>query len=283
MRVLVTGAGGFIGSHLLRGLTGHTVIAASRRPIEGHEWRQLGDLHEDVDWDTLLRDVDAVVHLANIAHQSAAEADFERVNHRATAELCAAAKRQGIRHLIYVSSIYAQVGHSSDRVVTEADEPTPPNAYGRTKLLAERAVAASGAPFTILRPVLVLGQGAKANVRALYRLAELPFLLPLGSISAKRSFLSVENFVTAVETVLADPRALGEIYIVADAEPHAVGELVAEIRRAKGRAPGIFTLPGLNLLMQLPGLRGLWRRIATPLVVSPKKLMALGWQPASKQ
>lgn len=281
MRVLITGAGGFLGTHLLRGLDGHTLIAASRRHVEGHEWRRLEDLREGIDWDALLAGVDAVVHLANIAHQTASEDDFERVNVRATEELCAAAKRSGLKHLVYVSSIYAQVGHASANVVTEADVPAPTNAYGRSKLAAERAVADSGIPFTNLRPVLLLGEGAKGNVKTLYWLARLPLPLPLGSIAAKRSFLSVENFTSAVATVLGNPRAFGETFIVADRTPLTVGELVARVRSDMGRKPGVVSLPAgsLEALMKLPGARGLWERIGMPLVARPEKLMALGWSP----
>ncbi len=281
MQVLVTGAGGFLGMHLMRGLAGHSLIAASRNPVHGHEWRNLPDLAGPVDWEALLRDVDAVVHLANLAHQTAGEDEFERVNHQATADLCAAAKRAGIEQLVYVSSIYAQVGHTSDKVITEDDVPAPINAYGRTKLLAERAVAASGVPFTILRPTLVVGEGAKANVKSLYRLARLPVPLPFGSITAKRSVLSVENFVTAVATVLGNPRAVGETFIVSDRAPVTVGEMIAQERARIGRRAGLIPMPTgvLKSLVTIVGARGIWDRIAAPLVASPDKLIALGWSP----
>jgi UDP-glucose 4-epimerase len=155
--------------------------------MPGVSWRELSDLRGAVDWDALLQGVDAVVHLANIAHQQASETDFEIVNHQATAALCAAAKRAGVRHLVYVSSIYAQVGHVSERVITEADQPAPANAYGRSKLGAERAVVQSGVPFTILRPVLVLGENAKGNAGTLEKLARLPVPSVRRSSSARRS------------------------------------------------------------------------------------------------
>jgi nucleoside-diphosphate-sugar epimerase len=71
MRVLVTGADGFLGRYLVGDLPGHTVICASRRPMQGVDWRPLPDLGGNVDWAPLLQGVDAVVHLANIAHQQA--------------------------------------------------------------------------------------------------------------------------------------------------------------------------------------------------------------------
>jgi UDP-glucose 4-epimerase len=284
MRVLVTGADGFLGRYLVADLPGHTLICASRRPMPAADWRPLPDLGGEVDWAPLLQGVDAVVHLANIAHQQASEADFARVNQRATASLCAAAKGAGVRQLVYVSSIYAQVGHSSAQVIRETDVPAPINAYGRSKLATERAVAESGVQYTILRPALVLGTGAKGNAGMLEKLARLPLPLPLGSIDAKRSFLSVENFPGAVATVLADPRALGETFIVADPEPRTVGEVVADMRDRLGRSPNLFSLPGGGLERGLVavGGRGIWEKVGTPFIASVDKLMALGWKPKRK-
>jgi UDP-glucose 4-epimerase len=281
MRVLVTGADGFLGRYLVAGLSGHTLICASRRRMPDVDWRPLPDLGGNVDWAPLLQGVDAVVHLANIAHQQASEDDFARVNQRATASLCAAAKGAGVRQLVYVSSIYAQVGHSSARVIRETDVPAPINAYGRSKLATERAVAESGVPYTVLRPALVLGGGAKGNAGTLEKLARSPLPLPLGSIDAKRSFLSAENFPGAVATVLADPRALGETYIVADPEPRTVGEIVADMRVRLGRSPNLFSVPrgSLEFGVKALGGRGIWEKIGTPFIASADKLLALGWKP----
>jgi len=280
MRILVTGADGFLGRYLIAGLAGHEVICASRRPMENVEWRALGDLSGDVDWKALLEGVDAVVHLANIAHQQASDDDFERVNHRQTAALCAAASAAGVRQVVYVSSIYAQSGHTAPRMLTEADAPQPLSAYGRSKLAAEQAVAASGVPFTILRPVLVVGKGAKANAAMLEKLARLPLPLPLGTITAKRAFLSAENFATGVAAVLGNPHALGETFIIADREPCTVGDVVARMRAEEGRRANIFPLPGLESALRLIGAGGIWEKIGTPFLASPQKLITLGWSPS---
>src|ERR1700744_3827741 len=154
--VLVTGSDGFIGRHLVPYLAaqGHQVIAASRSACAEqsnvHVIR-VPDLSQPFDWEPLLRQCDAVVHLAGIAHTFAEDDLYDRVNHQAAGALANAAFRCGV-HLVFVSSIAAQSGSFSIVELTEDDPPKPINAYGRSKLAAEQAIRESGGSFTILRP-----------------------------------------------------------------------------------------------------------------------------------
>src|SRR4051812_15145371 len=197
-RILVTGSSGFIGSAVIRALAeaGHSVRAASRERtgvenLDRIEWMRLPDLETDVDWTPLLDGMDIVVHLAAIAHRSRAESrDYARANRIATANLAQACRRDSIQRLIFMSSIGAQSGSAADHVVTEQDEPWPMTAYDRAKLAAEEEIRHSGAPFTILRPVIIYGPGAKANIALMQRIAALPVPLPFGAFKNQRSLLS---------------------------------------------------------------------------------------------
>src|SRR5689334_20200888 len=119
--VLVTGSDGFIGRHLVPYLAarGHQVVAASRTTCtEGPNIRQLRlpDLARPFDWRPLLDQCNAVVHLAGIAHTFADDDLYDRVNHRATAALAAAAADCKV-HLVFISSIAAQSGSDRKSVV----------------------------------------------------------------------------------------------------------------------------------------------------------------------
>jgi nucleoside-diphosphate-sugar epimerase len=196
MKVLVTGATGFVGRAVVATLAadGDEVHAAVRRapspPLQpGVAVARHGDLAGPIDWAPLLAGIDCVVHLAGIAHAGPgiAEERYDQVNHRAIGSLAAAVRAAGIARIVFVSSIRAQTGPTADHLVTEADEPRPTDPYGRSKLAAERAIQRSGVPFTILRPVLIYGAGVKGNLRALMRLAALPVPLPFGALAARRS------------------------------------------------------------------------------------------------
>jgi nucleoside-diphosphate-sugar epimerase len=285
--VLVTGSDGFLGHHLVPHLAarGHRVVAASRKAaaIDGPNisFARMPDLSKPFDWQPLLRGCDAVVHLAGIAHTFAEENSYDEVNHQAAERLARAAFRRGT-HLVFVSSIAAQCGSFSERELTEDDAPRPLSAYGRSKLAAEIAIRATGVSFTILRPVVVYGEGEKGNFAFVHKLSRLPIPLPLGRLGAKRSVLSVENFCSAVELALTNPGARGEIFIVSDAMPLSVSELVARYRASLGRPPGLISFPeiGIKFFLKAVGSGTVWQRIGRPLVAQPTKLLALGWKPS---
>jgi UDP-glucose 4-epimerase len=284
--VLITGSDGFIGSHLVPYLAsqGYKVIAASRTPsgFEGPNIvrASLPDLSTPFDWEPLLKRCDAVVHLAGIAHTFAEDDLYDRVNHQATEALAGAAFRCGI-HLIFVSSIAAQTGSFSDRELTEDDPPQPSNAYGRSKLAAEQAVRAAGASFTILRPVVIYGDGEKGNFATIHKISRLPLPLPFGGLTAQRSVLSVQNFCSALALALTDSRAHGETFIVSDPTPLSVSDVIIRYRARLGRPPWLISAPGrwLEVFLKSIGKNAIWQRIGCPLVARPNKLLALGWKP----
>jgi UDP-glucose 4-epimerase len=180
-----------------------------------------------------------------------------------------------------MSSVRAQAGLSADHAITEQDRPEPSDAYGRTKLEAERLVAASGVPFTVLRPAVVYGKGVKGNIAALATLAKTPMPLPFAGLDNRRSLLALDNLVSAVSLVLGAERAANETFLVADAEPISVADLVAAMREGLGRSPHLVKVPlgGVKRLMKSLGKEAEWERISGNFVIDASKLMGIGWRP----
>ena len=287
-RVLVTGADGFVGRHLVPYLAaqGYRVIAASRAVTSFDHPNvtavPLPNLSRLFDWQPLLDQCDAVVHLAGIAHKYAADDFYDRVNHRATSALARAISRGATKHLVFISSIAAQSASYADHDLTEDDFPTPNNAYGRSKFAAEQAIRAAGISFTILRPVVIYGEGEKGNFATVHRLSRLPIPLPFGAMSAQRSVLSIQNFTSAVATALSNPRAQGETFIVSNPEPVTVAHLIARHRASHGRPPWLLPVPQswVKLTLRATGQGAIWERIGQPLVAPPAKLISIGWEPS---
>jgi UDP-glucose 4-epimerase len=175
----------------------------------------LPDLATTVDWNPLLSGMDAVIHLAGIAHAGTdiPEATYDRINRRATEDLAQAASASGVRHFIFMSSIRAQSGPTAPGPLNETEPARPTDGYGRSKLAAEAAVGKSGVPFTILRPVVIYGPGVKANLESLTAFADSPWPLPFGRFRNLRSLLAMENLVSAIEFLLRSaPRDARLIY-----------------------------------------------------------------------
>ena len=287
--VLVTGASGFIGKFVVPALAkqGWQVRAAARDPNSilakpDIEIVAMPDLKDAVDWAPLLDGVSHVVHLAGIAHAPGMLPDdvYLRINAQSVGALAKAAKGQ-IERLVLMSSVRAQVGLASDHVITEADAPKPTDAYGRSKLEAERLIGDSGVAFTVLRPAVVYGPGVKGNISSLATLAKTPMPLPFGVLNNRRSLLAIENLASAIALVLNSERALGETFLVADREPISVGDMVAAMREGLGRSPHLVRVPerAVRRLMASFGKEAEWERLTGNFVIDSGKLQGLGWDP----
>jgi UDP-glucose 4-epimerase len=290
-RVLLTGASGFVGRHLLHDLVtrGYQVRTAGRDTAPasaGVEPVTVGDLAAPVNWQPLLDGVDHVVHSAGLAHADGdiPEERYQAVNTQATLTLARAAQATGVRRFVFLSSIRAQSGPISDRALSEADPASPTDAYGRSKLAAEQGLKELDLDWVALRPVLVYGPGVKANMAALVRLARFSAPLPLGGLSARRSLLAIENLAEAVAFAMSESCPARRSYIVADPEPLSVAQMLAAMRAGLGRGPGLISVPPplLALGARLAGRGGAYERLANGLVASPAALISAGWRPPAE-
>ncbi len=287
--VLVTGASGFIGKRLVAALAqqGWRVRAAARDPAALPEAPSIArvampDLAQPADWSPLLEGASHVVHLAGIAHApgNIPDALYMRINAASAGELAEQARGR-VERLVLVSSVRAQAGLTAEHVITEADPPAPTDAYGQSKLEAERLVAASGVPFTVLRPAVLYGPGVKGNIASLATLAKTAMPLPFGGLDNRRSLLALENFASAVACVLRSKQAENETYLVADAEPISVADLVTAMREGLSRAPHLMRVPqgAVKRILKTVGKEAEWERLSGSFAISPTKLMGIGWRP----
>ena len=290
MRVLVTGATGFVGRALVPALMeqGYIVRAAVRdgtaAPFHPHvEIARHGDLGAGGDWTPIVAGCDAIIHLAGIAHigPNIADDSYDRVNRQATEKLIVAADHANARRFVFMSSIRAQTGPSSDRVLSEVDLPVPGDAYGSSKLAAEGALHESALRYTILRPVLVYGAGVKGNLAALARIAASPWPLPFGALTNRRSLLNRDSLVAAIAFALGNPATERETYVVADKTPISVREIVTALRHGLGKPPGLVNVPRgvLSMALRAIGKHDMLSRLDGELVADPSKLIAAGWTP----
>lgn len=264
-RIFVTGGTGFVGRYLVPHLKSR-----------GYDVSSCGRPGKDL----VIDGFDAVVHLAGIAHRVATESEYEAVNDT-TAELISKSRESGVSHFVLMSSIAAQSNAISAEALTEDSRPNPVSAYGKAKLAAEKLVSDSGIPFTILRPVAIVGEGAKGNPGLLQMLARLPVPVPLGRVRAKRSIVAIEQVVSAVSTVLFNKDAFDHTFIVADPEPKSAAEIISNYRRKAGKNSNIINFPPslLKAAFIAVGRREMWDRIDGQLIASPCKLMSIGWSP----
>jgi nucleoside-diphosphate-sugar epimerase len=293
MRVLVTGASGFVGRALCAHLREHglSVRGALRRPDPAAaDAVAVGDIGPDTDWRAALDGVDAVAHLAARVHRlrdTAGDplAQYREVNVEGTRRLAQAARDAGVRRLVLLSSIKVN-GEGRVQPYRPADPPQPQDAYAVSKLEAEQALAEVAAgtalEWVVLRPPLVYGPGVGANFLGLLRAVARGWPLPLRAIDNRRSLIYVGNLVDALRVCLLAPAAANRLFLVRDGEDVSTPELVRRVAQSLGVTPRLVAVPCglLRAGAWLGGRRAAFDRLAGSLCVDDSALRALlAWQP----
>lgn len=297
MKVLVTGATGFIGQNLVPMLleAGHQVFATSRDPkaeVPGATLRPVGELGPDTDWSAALSDIEAVVHLAARVHimdDTAADplAENRRINTGGTAKLAADAAAAGVKRFVFLSTIKVNGEATAPLKAFRAnDAPDPQDPYAIAKLEAEQALrhiaANSAMEMVVLRPPLVYGPGVGANFLKLMRLCAKGRPLPFGAVINARSLVYVDNLASAIVAAMTHPAASGKTYLVSDGQAISTPDLIRAISGALGVTPHLSNVPAwlLRLLGALTGKSAAISRLTESLVVDDTPVRDdLGWTP----
>jgi len=297
-KVLVTGAGGFIGRALCARILAEdwqvrgTVRSESgvKRLPDGTEAISIGSIDSDTNWDDALRDIDTVVHLAARVHVmddncSDPLAEYRKVNVKGTKFLALAAANAEIKRFIFISSIKVN-GEGKAVAYTEEDDEAPEDPYGVSKWEAEQELHKiadkTGLETVILRAPLVYGPGVKANFYNLLKIVDRGIPLPLAGINNQRSFIFVDNLVDAIIHCIKHPKVARHIFLISDGENVSTSELIRKIASALEKSARLFSVPPflIRLAGMLLGKSAAIDRLFGSLTIDNTKIIKkLEWKP----
>jgi len=302
MKVLVTGATGFVGSELIRqlsaralGIVGCVRSADSVLPV-GVERFVVDDLTKiDINWPLVLGSVDVVVHAAARAHIMHDEvldplSEFRKVNCDVTLRLARAAAESGVKRFVFISSVKVN-GEVSDlnAPFTPDDDFIPEDPYGLSKYEAEQGLLQvaeeTAMEVVIIRPPLVYGPGVRANFASMMKWMQKGIPLPFGAINNKRSLVALDNLVNFI-ALCADrnksPKAANEVFLISDNEDVSTTELLRKVASAFGKRSWLIPIPvsWMTFAAKLLGKEDVAVRLFSSLQVDSSKARdLLGWKP----
>lgn len=274
-KVLVTGAGGFLGTALCEQLDANGI--AFLKGVRGAELLpEMG--------------VDVVVHLASRVHvMQESPGDplpaYRAANTLGTLNLARQAAAAGVRRFVFVSTVKVN-GEGRPAAYAESDAPCPVDPYAISKWEAEQGLqeiaAGSSLEVVIVRPPLVYGPGVKANFLSMMRWIDRGLPLPLGAIHNQRSLVALDNLVDFLMTCAAHPAAANQTFLVSDGEDLSTTELLVRMAAALGKPSRLLPVPGwmLSSAASLLGKGEFAQRLCGSLRVDIAKARTLlGWSP----
>ena len=291
MKVLLTGATGFVGQNLLRRLIldGNEIRLLSRKSVENHQIIPCDFVLDEIPPEALDQ-IDTVFHLAGFAHDrrnpSKVEHLYKKVNVDATTRLAELAVASGVKRFVFVSSVKAGARALPGQCMAEEDPGEPDGIYGQTKREAETKLLNicnnSSTQVTIVRSALAYGPGVKGNLRTMLNGIQKGWFLPFPEVGNIRSMIHVDDLVEAMLFIANDDRTIGEIYNVTDGRKYSSREIYDAMHTVLGKHTPRWSVPkvAFNLLAIVnPRLKSNVKRLFGDECYSSEKLQLLGFEP----
>jgi len=271
MKVMVTGAGGFIGQKLCSVPEDSEFeivpVFRTHQPNRGKGIRNAvvsNIVDASTDWTNELIDVEVVVHLAARVHvmhggEAGDLARFREINVEGTRNLAEQAAESGVKRLIYLSSIKVNGEQTNNQPFSADQAPNPEDSYAISKMEAEEALRkiqkTTNMEVVIIRPPLVYGPGVKGNLLALVNMIKKGIPLPLSTVDNRRDLVSIYNLCDLIRVCIRHPAAPGNTFLVSDNESISTNELIRYIAKGLNRHARFFPVP-IWALKYLAGLFG---------------------------
>ncbi|BCW99947.1 MAG: NAD-dependent nucleoside diphosphate-sugar epimerase/dehydratase [Armatimonadota bacterium] len=264
MNIGVTGATGFVGSHLCRLLVerGHRVTALVRpgstraRPSGGGVRFAEGDITRPETLPAAFQGCDVVVNLVGIIRETR-DQTFERIHAEGAAAVALAAREAGVRRLVHMSAV--------------GTRPHAPSAYHRTKWLGEEAVRASGLEWVILRPSLIFGIGDGFTTTMIDLVRRAPVIPVIGSGTNLMQPIAVEDVCAAFASSAEEDCHCGQTYELGGPEQITYEQIVRMVARELGVRRPFVHLP---VWMMMP-LAGVLSRLSARFPLTPDQIRML--------
>lgn len=232
MKILITGGQGFVGSYFMNH-SKYSMYSLSLReqPIDKIDFTKF----------------DTIIHLSALVHQmkGAPEIEYFKINRDLTIDLATQAKLSGIKHFIFFSTVkvYGEFTEGNN-VITEDSVCDPKDAYGKSKLEAERLLANlvdDNFIVSIIRIPLVYGPNVKGNLRSLVKLVDKFPILPFGNINNKRNLVFVGNLLKYVEKIVLLNQ--GGVFLICDLTPISTSDLIKTIAKFSNKKITLLPIP----------------------------------------
>ncbi|MEZ5023369.1 MAG: NAD(P)-dependent oxidoreductase [Chitinophagales bacterium] len=259
MKIFITGATGFIGTHLTRQLVkeNHKVTAllrteSKRKLLPDNVQIIKGDLSIFKDKELKLPEFDVVIHLAGTIFAKNDQKYYEG-NCQVTKDLITCLENQDwtLKRFLYASSLAAAGPSFNGHVMDESDQPNPIDPYGKAKLAAERYLSrVKSFPITCFRPAIVLGPG-DWNSLSLFKMAKWGIGMNVDGQPQKLSFIDVTDLNDAIVKMMTDPSPENKIYFVAHSKQITNNDLFLALGKVMNKKVSIIPLPKIVLKLAM--------------------------------